>query len=372
MDRVAFATGLRRVVPAAALALVVHALFCPAAARPVRVYAFNLAPGTAFTVQLNSNGSTTLVSSILGALVLDANVTVGDELGFIIDENLQPPPPPVITTAEVTGTSCVRVSWMPSGDPTVTGYVVSFGKRSVAGGQADRYEYTVVADGSSAHTACGLSATTYFFAVQAKNHIGQLSAYSAERTATVAPLPVLISSFGARAEAGAVHLSWRVESDEALVGFRVRRARGSGTTKEVAGLIPAGADSWVDSTTAPGTTYTYVLSVSREDGGEVQSAPVSVTTPSLSFALGPTAPNPFRDAARIPLTLDESRRVAVRVYDVRGALVATVFDGVLAAGAHAISWNGRDGSGHPVASGAYFCVMTSGARSASRKMLLVR
>jgi len=57
---------------------------------------------------------------------------------------------------------------------------------------------------------------------------------------------------------------------------------------------------------------------------------------------------------------------------VSGAQVRTLVDATQPAGRYSITWDGRDESGAPVASGIYFCRLTSGTFSATQKMVLLK
>jgi flagellar hook assembly protein FlgD len=64
--------------------------------------------------------------------------------------------------------------------------------------------------------------------------------------------------------------------------------------------------------------------------------------------------------------------VALRVYDVRGKLVKTVFEGVKPAGYHAFRWDGTDNRGAPVATGVYFARFVADEARFTRKMVLLK
>jgi flagellar hook assembly protein FlgD len=70
--------------------------------------------------------------------------------------------------------------------------------------------------------------------------------------------------------------------------------------------------------------------------------------------------------------LDRAATVNLSIYDVRGRLVRTLVDGPLSATEHRLAWDGRDGTGNPVASGVYFCRLTSRSFVGSRKLVVVR
>ena len=57
---------------------------------------------------------------------------------------------------------------------------------------------------------------------------------------------------------------------------------------------------------------------------------------------------------------------------VDGRRLATLVDGPLPAGRHAVNWDGRDDTGRGVASGAYLFRVRAGTWSGTGKLLLVR
>ena len=60
------------------------------------------------------------------------------------------------------------------------------------------------------------------------------------------------------------------------------------------------------------------------------------------------------------------------VYDLAGRRVRRLLDGRLEAGDHVAKWNGRDERERAQSSGIYFCRLTAGGESASRKMILMK
>jgi hypothetical protein len=89
-------------------------------------------------------------------------------------------------------------------------------------------------------------------------------------------------------------------------------------------------------------------------------------------ALYPTYPNPFNPATLIRYDIAHTGSVTVGIYDVRGALVKIISAGNREPGRYEASWNGEDQDGKRVASGVYFCRLTSEHFSTSRKMLMLR
>ena len=83
-------------------------------------------------------------------------------------------------------------------------------------------------------------------------------------------------------------------------------------------------------------------------------------------------PNPGRTSAAIAFNLPREGRARLAVYDLRGALVRSLVDEKLPAGAHQAVWDGRDGFGRPVPSGVYFYRLEALGMSRTQKGLLLR
>jgi hypothetical protein len=362
----------RAVHRGACSALLFIAVVCThgtAAARPIRLHLFNVNPEHTYRVQVNGTDHASTFSGPAGTLQVGLNAAFADVIS-VIDEgspDLQPPAPPQFTSLETGDAGCATATWAPSGDPAVVGYVVSFGRNPA------QYDQSVdVAAGSSAEV-CALEQGMHYFAVQCRNYAGMLSAYSAERAVQIVVVSVLIASFDARVVEEGVALSWRIQSDERLLGFRIYRAGPDGIERSLTpDLIAAGEDAFLDADARPATRYTYAMAAVNEGGEETRSFTIGVETPALTLALGQNLPNPFNPATTIPFVLAASTRVVLRVYDVRGARVATLFDGILPEGRHAIGWDGRNDRGSMVSSGTYLYSLVAGKQRLARKMLMVR
>jgi flagellar hook assembly protein FlgD len=90
------------------------------------------------------------------------------------------------------------------------------------------------------------------------------------------------------------------------------------------------------------------------------------------FALGYNAPNPFNSRTTLRFSIPEAGMVRMVIYDVHGRFVRTLLDEHRAAGMYRISWDGRDGTGRAVGSGAYVCQLRSGDRVATLRITLLR
>jgi hypothetical protein len=355
------------------IALAIVASAAEAIALPTSVYLFDVNATTLYAASRNGVSAGVAASSAAGSVSFQLNASPGDQLVIAVDGDLQPPAPPFFTGLSSPVPACAHASWSASGDPSVVGYVVAYGGQSVAGGEVAQYEFNTDAGAATQADVCSLPTGTWYFAVRAKNYMGMLSAYSAERTVLITTVAVLITEFEARAAGDGVHLSWRVSADETIRGFRVyRRSAFAGEQPIHDSLLPTHATAFVDRGAGSGETYSYVLAVVKEDGDEVRSLPASVTTPALALALEQNVPNPFNPSTRIAFTLPQAGRVEVHVHDVTGARVATLLRANLGPGRHELEWSGRDHAGSPVASGAYFYTLVTGGRSLARKMILLQ
>ena len=88
--------------------------------------------------------------------------------------------------------------------------------------------------------------------------------------------------------------------------------------------------------------------------------------------LGQNAPNPLNPRTTIRFELDAPGFVDLRIYDAQGRAVRQLVSEMRPAGAHEVSWSGKDDRGRAVASGVYVYELRSGTRSEVRKMVLVR
>jgi hypothetical protein len=167
---------------------------------------------------------------------------------------------------------------------------------------------------------------------------------------------------------------------------------------------PGGQGSWspyevqrenvfVDSTspytlsqTLAGGLYRY--RAQRASDTTVVSQHVEVRIP-YGFCLYQSYPNPFVQSASAEATIRYTLEglpsqhgasapiwaymdVSLVIYDVRGARVRTLFDGIKPPGEYAARWNGRDDRGIRVSSGVYYYRLSVGGTSISKKIILLR
>lgn len=114
-------------------------------------------------------------------------------------------------------------------------------------------------------------------------------------------------------------------------------------------------------------TKWYVDDVSI--AASTSDVPSAGAVPAL---LSDARPNPFNPRTTIVLELDRERRVQLRVFDLAGHAVATLLDGVRAAGTHEVDWDGGDDGGRAMPAGTYVVRLVSEDRQESRLVSLIR
>ncbi|MGD8394036.1 MAG: C25 family cysteine peptidase [Candidatus Eiseniibacteriota bacterium] len=88
--------------------------------------------------------------------------------------------------------------------------------------------------------------------------------------------------------------------------------------------------------------------------------------------LEPCSPNPFNPRTWVRFQTARRGEVELGVYDVGGRLVRVLVQGSRPAGAHRVSWDGRNGAGQPVASGVYYLRLLAPGATRTGTMTLVR
>ena len=84
------------------------------------------------------------------------------------------------------------------------------------------------------------------------------------------------------------------------------------------------------------------------------------------------APNPFSASTTFSLCLPEAAHVKICIYDVRGALVSTVVDRIVAPGQHEFPWRVGDGRIGEPGSGVYLARVYAGGSVQTRKIVIIR
>jgi len=142
---------------------------------------------------------------------------------------------------------------------------------------------------------------------------------------------------------------------------------------EVTLAVPSGAASWE-----------VVMSGTREYGNYINvfwdalvlTAGVAAVDEDRAlpnaFNLQDARPNPFNPTTTIDYALPSPSKVEIAVFGIDGRCIRQIVSGVVPAGTHQVTWDGRDNRGQQAASGLYFCRMEAGSYSRTIRMALVR
>jgi hypothetical protein len=188
-------------------------------------------------------------------------------------------------------------------------------------------------------------------------------------------VPVAVQHFEARERDAGVELSWAVDADDAIRGYRVLRSTEGSNDETVVhpqSLLPASQTQFTDSSTDPGKSYGYSLVVVSQTGAETRSRTIGVMTRQSILGLEQNSPNPFNPVTSIRFTLDRTEMVSLKIYDASGKLVKSLVDRSMIPGSYVEEWDGRDDHGNAVSSGLYFYRLVAGQRSISKKAILLK
>lgn len=207
-------------------------------------------------------------------------------------------------------------------------------------------------------------------------------------------LPVELTSITATPLKGAVILSWVTESEIDNLGFLIDRSLypNSGFITiadyrfvpelEGQGSVTYRTDySYNDGEVVPGTKYYYVLSdvtgnpeygepVTRHTEKMVSATPKWQEMSSAlinGFRTFKAYPNPFNPKTVIAYELEDVRKLSVSIVDIYGRQVTELYHGSQASGFHELTWQPKD-----ISAGIYFCHLTSGGNTITRKLVLLK
>ncbi len=104
---------------------------------------------------------------------------------------------------------------------------------------------------------------------------------------------------------------------------------------------------------SPNSTYSDENWTAVYGDGSILPKIASTQFTPVQWHLG-NSPNPFNPSTRIIYSLPEGGSVSLVVYDVQGREVTSLVDGYREAGYYSATWDGRNGFGSAIGSGAYF------------------
>lgn len=185
-------------------------------------------------------------------------------------------------------------------------------------------------------------------------------------------LPVELSSFTANVSLnGDVELQWTTETEINNHGFEIERRHSDGNFVAIGFVKGYGTTterkfySFTDKNLESGK-YFYRLKQIDFNGEFEYSDEIEVDVqPVKEFALYQNYPNPFNPATKISWQIPASGNVSLKVYNILGNEVATVFEGYQNAGRYDLTFDGSQ-----LSSGVYILKFVSGNYTDIKKMIL--
>ena len=98
----------------------------------------------------------------------------------------------------------------------------------------------------------------------------------------------------------------------------------------------------------------------------------NAVAPQITRILNQNYPNPFNPETTISFDMPANGKARLDIYNVKGQLVKTLFDGVASFGRNSLVWDSTDNGGNAVTSGIYFSRLTTANHSETRKMMLMK
>jgi hypothetical protein len=192
------------------------------------------------------------------------------------------------------------------------------------------------------------------------------------------PLPVQLTGFTAVARNRAAEINWSTETETNSMGFDIERRQVGGQAAswakvgfvKGAGVSSAKKDySFVDAGLAPGR-YSYRIKMVDNDGTSSHSsaAEVEVGLAARIFSLGDNYPNPFNPSTKIEFSVPEDGIATLKVFNMLGQEVATLFNGQAEAGRYVQAT--FDAASLP--SGIYFSRLEYNGKSLIKRMMFVK
>ncbi|HBE73662.1 MAG TPA: hypothetical protein DDW31_06215 [candidate division Zixibacteria bacterium] len=86
----------------------------------------------------------------------------------------------------------------------------------------------------------------------------------------------------------------------------------------------------------------------------------------------PARPNPMRGFGVLSFNLEKPSQAGLRIYNIGGQLVRTLYQGQSGAGAHSVKWDGRDDRGQKVSGGVYFYKLEAGGHRLTDRLVVIR
>ncbi len=189
-------------------------------------------------------------------------------------------------------------------------------------------------------------------------------------------IATLLKTFSSSIEESGIVIKWEMSEFSDGAVFSVSRSdMANGIFQELSDANVARNGlvfTFIDEDYENGASYRYRVKVLDEDGEIMLFETEPVMAPASGLALYANYPNPFNPVTTIRYDLPDLTHVKLEVYDVTGRKLKSLVDGIEGKGLKTVNWDGTDDRGNKLVSGVYFCRITAGKESRSRKLLMLR
>ncbi|MBU8923075.1 MAG: T9SS type A sorting domain-containing protein [Bacteroidales bacterium] len=175
---------------------------------------------------------------------------------------------------------------------------------------------------------------------------------------------------------GEVEISWQLSRTIDDLKFVVSRSEAS---QDAFSELPAEglsnetlSISYIDPSTEPGRSYVYKIDYILEDERFNFLMTNEIGIPDVGFSLYQNWPNPFNPSTILLWSQPDDGNARIEIFDVAGHRVVVLENGFRPAGIHSVEWDGNNSSGNNMSSGVYFCRLSYGGMTRTRKMVLLR
>jgi len=209
-----------------------------------------------------------------------------------------------------------------------------------------------------------------YWRVQAENIAGS-SPWSEPSIFTVIlpPSDLVIQGF----ENNKVTLKWK-DNSKVEDGYVIERKQGEASSFSVLDSLGKNVGQYVDTTIEAGQIYIYRVHAYKSSVGSEYSNEVSLNLTGVKkevlpreYSLSQNYPNPFNPTTTINYQLPISSYLTLKVYNLLGQDIATIFEGVQSAGNYSVTF---DASG--LTGGIYFYQLKAGSFVENKKFILLK
>ncbi|MBN2092872.1 lamin tail domain-containing protein [candidate division KSB1 bacterium] len=286
----------------------------------------------------------------------------------------------------------INLSWTNPADADFTGTLILKKTNSApTGTPADHTAYSVgnaigdgiivyIGDGQS-YIDTGLDPNTpYFYKAFAYDEVRN---YANGVLANESTIPVELTLFTTSIIEGKVILQWITQTETENLGFHVYRSKTeNGEYANISRELIKGTGnsdqahtySYTDKDVEAGNTYYYKLADINFNGNMNFHGPISATVnaqPNV-YSLAQNYPNPFNSSTAINFSLKEKGTVVLKIHNLQGQLIRTIFNEEKSAGDYSVIWDGIDEAGNEVASNVYLYTLQINEFKQTKKLIFLK